>query len=492
MESGIEAHASAAAPGPRTLGHKEKLSIILGILVVMLLAALDQTIVAPAMPTIGRALGNEEYLPWVITAYLLTGTAVAPLYGSIADIHGRRQVIAAAIVIFVAGSVVAALSGNMAMLIAGRAIQGFGGGGLFVLAQTVIGDTVPPRERAAYAGYISAVWAIASIAGPVLGGVFAEHLSWSLIFWINIPLGIGALLALRGPLKKLDFTPRTHRLDYLGAALVLSATAPLMLALTWGGTTYPWSSFVILSLFGLSLALWCLLAVRLAHAAEPLIPIAVLRNGVVAAVTMAVFFGMAASVAIAVYMPIYLQSHLELSVAASGLTLMSYIVGTTLGAAVIGRLVSRLPRYKPLAVGGMLVAALCLSALAMLADTRSLLLVGTLLFVMGAGFGAMFPIGTVSVQNAVDYDNLGIATATLTFMRNLGSAIGVAVIGAVALMSGLPGIREGIGASDHMRDVATAVAFRHIFLAAAAIALIAALCFGAMKELRLRATIQGE
>lgn len=490
METGTTAQLDT--PGAQTLDHKEKISIILGILVVMLLAALDQTIVAPAMPTIGRALGDEEYLPWVISAYLLTGTAVAPLYGSIADIYGRRRVIAAAIVIFIAGSIVAALSANMAVLVAGRAIQGFGGGGLFVLAQTVIGDTVPPRERAAYAGYISAVWAVASIAGPVLGGLFAEHLSWSLIFWINLPLGIAALFVLRGPLRKLRFQPRSHRLDFPSGVLVLLATTPLMLALTWGGTSYSWSSTLILSLFGLSAMVWVALAIRLAHAIEPLIPLSVLRNPVVAMATMAVFFGMAASIAVAVYTPIYLQSHLDLTVAASGLALMAYICGTTLGAAITGKLVSHLPRYKPMAVGGMILAAVCLTLLAVLVETRSLLLVGSLLFFAGMGFGVMFPIGTVSVQNAVEHRNLGIATAMLTFMRNLGSAMGVALIGAVASTSGLPSLRTGETINDLAHSAATAGAFHNIFLVAAAITLVAASCFAATKELRLRATIHGE
>ncbi|HEV2573011.1 MAG TPA: MDR family MFS transporter [Beijerinckiaceae bacterium] len=473
------------------LGRSEKQAIVIGVLVVMLLAAIDQTIVTPAMPTIGSALGDSEYLPWIITAYLLTATASAPLYGKISDSYGRRPVIAAAVVIFLLGSVISALSPTMLILIVGRAVQGLGGGGLLVLAQTVIGDTVPPRERAAYAGYISATWAIASLAGPLLGGFFAERWHWSLIFWVNIPLGIGALFILAGPLKKLAVPTHRHRLDFVGGLLTLAATTTLMLALTWGGGIYPWLSPVILSLLGASFILWLLFVFWLNRVEEPLIPLEVLRNPIVAAATLACFFGMGGSLAIAVYVPIYLQSHLGLSVAASGVALVAYIMGTTVGSAVIGKMVQHVPRYKYLAVGGYALAAVCLTVLALQSTTASLLLTETLLFVAGFGMGSMFPIGTVTVQNAVDYRHLGVATAVLSFMRNLGSALGVAAVGAIALASGLPGLREGVTGNAAV-ELATASAFRDIFLAGAVISALAALCFLALKEIPLRATVRGE
>lgn len=492
MDINARTELTSETSGLEAISQREKLTVILGVLVVMLLAALDQTIVAPALPTIGDALGDNDYLPWVITAYLLTGTAVAPLYGKVADIVGRRKVMATAILIFLFGSTIAALASDMLTLIIGRAVQGLGGGGLFVLAQTVIGDTVPPRERAAYAGYISATWAIASIAGPLLGGVFAQHLSWSLIFWVNIPLGLAALVVLAGPLRKLKMRPRSHKLDFLGGALVLFATTPLMLAMTWGGNTYAWSSGVILSLAALSLILWTALAARLASADEPLIPLEVLRNPVVAAATATMFFATAANVAIAVYMPIYMQAYFGLSVTASGIALIGYIMGTTLGAAVAGKLVSSLPRYKFLGVCGLSLAIVCLTILATLSTTPSLAVAEALLFMAGAGFGTIFPISTVSVQNAVDYHNLGIATATLTFMRNLGSAIGVAVIGAVALASGVPGLRETTLATDVAAPLMAASGFRHIFLAAAAIVLPSLFSIIVMEERPLRTTVGSE
>ena len=482
--------AAAAAVQPGGLAERDKLTIILGVLAVMLLAALDQTIVAPAMPTIGHALGDVEYLPWVITAYLLTGTATAPLYGKIADIYGRRSVIAAAVMIFVAGSVLAALAPTMIVLIIARAVQGLGGGGLFVLAQTVIGDTVPPKERAAYTGYISGTWAIASIAGPLLGGIFAEHLHWSLIFWINLPLGIAALIVLRGPLSKLPKVRRDHRLDFIGGALVLLATTPLMLALTWGGHTYAWSSPTILLLFAGSTALWVLLALRLLNTSEPLIPLEVLANRIVLTAAMGIFFGMAASVAIAVFIPIYFQAHLGLSVADSGFALIVFVIGTTIGAAVTGRNVSRLPRYKFLAIAGLAVAALCFGVLGIYSGGATLVVTEALLGIAGVGFGTIFPIGTVSVQNAVEYRNLGIATAILSFLRTLGSAIGVAAIGAVALASGLPAVGEGTGTVATGSADLIALAFRNVFFAAGVMTLIALAFFLAMPERTLRSTVE--
>jgi len=227
--------------------------IISALMLAMLLAALDQTIVAPALPTIGGALGHAEYLPWIVTAYLLTATAMAPLYGKISDIHGRRPTIYAAILFFLAGSVVSALSANMFMLILGRAIQGVGGGGLFALTQTVIGDLVPPRERASYAAWISGTWAVASVAGPLLGGYFAGHLHWSLIFWINLPLGAFAMVILNNPLKKLSIAARQHRVDAPGAILLIAATSVLLLMLNWGGSTYAWLSAPIAMLAALLL-----------------------------------------------------------------------------------------------------------------------------------------------------------------------------------------------------------------------------------------------
>src|SRR4051794_38725455 len=257
----MDARADPAPPQPLT--HLEIRSIIFGIMLAMLLAALDQTIVATAMPTIGRELGDLEHLPWIVTAYLLASTAVTPLYGKFSDTHGRRVTLLIGIATFLVGSVACALAPTMLILIVARGLQGLGGGGLISLAQTIIADIVAPKERGRYQVYIASVFVASSLLGPVLGGLFAEHLHWSVIFWMNLPLGALAFFMTNAALKRLPRHDRRHRLDLIGAVLLMIATVTLLLALNWGGVRYPWLSLEILGLVALSLLFWVLLAFRL-------------------------------------------------------------------------------------------------------------------------------------------------------------------------------------------------------------------------------------
>ncbi|PZV36082.1 MDR family MFS transporter [Mesorhizobium kowhaii] len=465
------------------LTETEKNAIIAGVLLSMLLAALDQTIVAPAMPTIGHALGHAQYLPWIVTGYLLTATAMAPLYGKISDVYGRRPTVYAAILIFLLGSLVSAMAPNMFVLVVGRAIQGAGGGGLFTLTQTVIGDLVPPRERARYTAWISGTWAVASIAGPLLGGTFAEHLHWSLIFWINIPLGLLAMAIINKPLKKLPIAAKQHRIDGLGALLLVAATALLLLALNWGGSEYPWLSREILGLLAASVVFWAAFALRLLRAAEPLISLEVLSNPVVLTGTSSVFLLQAANIGLAVYLPVYLQSIVGLSVSESGLAMLGLLLGTVAGATISGRMLQHFTHYKRIAMVGVLFAMICLGLLAFVAGNASLLVVEILTICVGLGSGTTFPVATVSVQNAVDRAHLGVATGVLTFLRSLGSALGVAMLGAVALGYGLPLAGEGTLA---IGQVISAAPFEMIFLVAAATLLMALIALGLMPEIPLR------
>ena len=465
------------------LTEAEKNAIIAGVLLSMLLAALDQTIVAPAMPTIGHALGHAQYLPWIVTGYLLTATAMAPLYGKISDVYGRRPTVYAAILIFLLGSLVSALAPNMFVLVVGRAIQGAGGGGLFTLTQTVIGDLVPPRERARYTAWISGTWAVASIAGPLLGGTFAEHLHWSLIFWINIPLGLLAMAIINKPLKKLPIAAKQHRIDGLGALLLVAATALLLLALNWGGSEYPWLSREILGLLAVSAVFWAAFALRLLRAVEPLISLEVLSNPVVLAGTLSVFLLQAANIGLAVYLPVYLQSIVGLSVSSSGLAMLGLLLGTVAGATLSGRLLQHFTHYKRIAMVGVLFSTICLGLLALVAGHASLLVVEILTICIGLGSGTTFPVATVSVQNAVDRSHLGVATGVLTFLRSLGGALGVAMLGAVALGYGLPLAGEGTLA---VGQAISAAPFVMIFLVAAATLIMALLALGLMPEIPLR------
>jgi len=465
------------------LSEKEKNVIIAGVLLSMLLAALDQTIVAPAMPTIGGALGHAEYLPWIVTAYLLTATAIAPLYGKISDVHGRRPTIYGAILIFLAGSLVSAVAPNMLVLIIGRAIQGLGGGGLFALSQTVIGDLVPPLERARYSAWISGTWAVASVAGPLLGGAFAEHLHWSLIFWINIPLGLTAMAIINDPLKKLPVAARRHGIDGWGALLLIAATALLLLALNWGGSLYAWSSPEILGILACSAVFWIGFAVRLPRAAEPLVSLAVLGNPIVLGGTLSIFLVQAANLGLAVYLPVYMQSALGLSVAESGSAMLGLLLGTVGGAMASGYLIPHVRHYKRIALAGSLFGTASLTVLGLVAGEAPLPVVEALTACIGIGAGTAFPVATVSVQNAVDQMHLGVATGVLTFLRSLGGALGVALLGAVALGYGLPLGREGTGSVVH---AASGPGFSMIFFVCAAITIASFVGFLLMPEKKLR------
>ncbi|TPI23095.1 MDR family MFS transporter [Mesorhizobium sp. B4-1-1] len=482
MDQTVENQAMAPKAAP-VMSESEKNAIIGGVLLSMLLAALDQTIVAPALPTIARALGHAEYLPWIVTGYLLTATAMAPLYGKISDVYGRRPVIYAAILVFLLGSLVSALAPNMLVLVIGRAIQGAGGGGLFALAQTVIGDLVPPRERARYAAWISGTWAVASVAGPLLGGVFAEHLHWSLIFWINLPIGFLAMAIINNPLRKLPIAARNHRIDGLGAVLLVIATSLLLLALNWGGSAYPWFSREILGLVACSVVFWAFFALRLLRAAEPLVSLEVLSNPIVLAGTISMFLLQAANIGASVYLPVYLQSVVGLSVSESGTAMLGLLLGTVAGATFSGRTIPRFVHYKRIAMIGVSLAIVSIGVLSAIAEHASLLEVEILTTLIGLGSGTTFPVATVSVQNAVDRAHLGVATGVLTFLRTLGGALGVALLGAVALGYGLPLSAEG--SQTHIQ-LASALPFAMIFVAAGIMLVLALVVLFLMPEKELR------
>ncbi|MDX8528264.1 MDR family MFS transporter [Mesorhizobium sp. MSK_1335] len=482
MDQTVEKQAMAPKAAP-AMSESEKNAIIGGVLLSMLLAALDQTIVAPALPTIARALGHAEYLPWIVTGYLLTATAMAPLYGKISDVYGRRPVIYAAILVFLLGSLVSALAPNMLVLVIGRAIQGAGGGGLFALAQTVIGDLVPPRERARYAAWISGTWAVASVAGPLLGGIFAEHLHWSLIFWINLPIGILAMAIINNPLRKLPIAAKNHRIDGLGAVLLVIATSLLLLALNWGGSAYPWLSREILGLLACSAVFWAFFALRLLKAAEPLISLEVLSNPIVLAGTLSMFLLQAANIGASVYLPVYLQSVVGLSVSESGTAMLGLLLGTVAGATFSGRMIPRFVHYKRIAMIGVSLAIVCIGVLSAIAGNASLLEVEILTTLIGLGSGTTFPVATVSVQNAVDRAHLGVATGVLTFLRTLGGALGVAMLGAVALGYGLPLSAEG--SQTHIQ-LTSALPFVMIFVTAGITLVLALIVLFLMPEKELR------
>jgi EmrB/QacA subfamily drug resistance transporter len=421
--------ASLAQP----LDHAAIRSIVIGIMLAMFLGALDQTIVATALPTIGRELHDVEHLPWVVTAYLLSSTAVTPLYGKLSDIHGRRLMMLISVGLFVLGSLACALAPSMLVLVAARGLQGLGGGGLIALAQTIIADVVSPKERARYQAYIASVFVASSIAGPVLGGVFAQHLHWSMIFWINLPLGVAAYRMTDTTLRRLPRHDRPHRLDLAGAVLIVLATVSFMLALTWGGTRYPWGSAPVLGLFAGAALLTVLFGLRLLTAAEPLLPLSVLLDPVVACGTIAVSFTMGSFIGLSIYVPVYFELARGLSASQSGLALIPLMGGVIVGATAAGRLMARLKHYKRPPIVGLAVAALGTLLLALRAATLPLPALELVLAATGIGLGTLLPVTTVAVQNAVPMHQLGTATGAMGFFRSLGGAIAVAIFGAIVL-----------------------------------------------------------
>ncbi|MFZ0093341.1 MAG: MFS transporter [Pseudolabrys sp.] len=456
-----------ALPWP-ALTHPEIRAIVLGIMLAMFLGALDQTIVATALPTIGRHFGNINDLSWVVTAYLLTGTAVTPLYGKLADIHGRRVLMLAAIGIFVLGSVACALAPSMTALVLARGIQGLGGGGLMALAQTIIADIVSPRERGRYQGYIGAVFAVSSVGGPVLGGFLTEHIDWSLIFWINVPLGLIALGMTSSVLRRVPFHPRKHRLDVIGALLMMSAAIALLFALSWGGRRYEWLSPQIGALLLSSAILWGLFAWRLVSTREPFLPLTVLGNPVVRCATLAGACNMGTLVGMTIFVPLYFEVVLHLSASQSGLALIPLMAATVTFSTITGRLMTHVVHYKRMSLIGLSISILSLAPLAIWPASMPTALVLLLLLIIGAGLGTVFPVSTVCMQNAVSRSQMGIATGAANFFRALFSALVVAVLGAIVL-GGLGGV-AGMSVEMLARTASApelAYAFRFVFLACA-------------------------
>jgi EmrB/QacA subfamily drug resistance transporter len=458
----------------------------------MFLGALDQTIIATALPTIGRDLADVQNLSWVVTAYLLTATAATPLYGKLSDIHGRRAMLLTAIAIFVGASVLCALAPTMGVLIVARALQGIGGGGLLSLAQVIVGDVVLPLERGRYQGYISIVFAIASIGGPVIGGFFAQHLHWSLIFWINLPIGLAAFLMTNRVLKRLPRHERPHRLDVAGAGLMMAATVALLLALTWGGTRFAWASPQIFALLAASALLWALFALRLLTAREPFLPLAVLTNPVVGFGTASVSCVFGTMIGLSIFVPIYFELALGLSASASGLALIPLMGGTVIGSTASGQAMSRFAHYKRAPFVGLAAAFAALVVLAAAPDRLPIAAICTALGVIGLGMGSLFPVTTVSVQNAVLPYQLGTATGAMNFFRQLAGAVIVAAFGAIVLGGAGPAgltletlaAQASGGAGLAQADLAHV--FRWVFAAAAACLGVGLVMLAVMEERPLR------
>jgi EmrB/QacA subfamily drug resistance transporter len=470
-----------APRAPLTPG--EVRTILMSLMLTMFLAALDQTIVATALPTIGRQFHDVSSLSWVITAYLLASTAVAPVFGTLSDIYGRRAMIVTALSLFIAGSVLCALAPSMPVLILARGLQGLGGGGILPIVQTVISDLVTPRERGQYQAYFSGVWVAAGIGGPVIGGVFAEHLHWSMIFWINLPLGLASLALLLPRMGKIPVFHRKRKVDWLGGVLLMAGAVVFMLVLTWGGNRYLWLSPVILAMVGSSLALTLAFVWHARNAEEPFLPLPLMGGTVVPYAMAAGGCAMGAMVGLTVHLPLYYEVVYHLSASEAGLALIPLAAISTGGAAIAGQTMAHARHYKRVAIIGTSCAALAGAAMALTAMPLWVLLV--LLSAFSLGLGTAFPVSVVSIQNSVVRSQVGTATGAMNFFRSLMASFMVAAFSAILLMAlgadiSLSGEHRGPVSSIPVADMITA--FRYVFAAAAALLACAALSFILMEE----------
>jgi EmrB/QacA subfamily drug resistance transporter len=465
------------------LTQSEVRTILMSLMLTMFLAALDQTIVATALPTIGRQFQDVSSLSWVITAYLLASTAVAPVFGTLSDIYGRRAMIITALSLFIAGSVLCGLAPNMPVLILARGLQGLGGGGILPIVQTVIADVVTPRERGQYQAYFSGVWVAAGIGGPIVGGVFAEHLHWSMIFWINVPLGLASLSLLLPKMAKIPVFHRRRKVDWLGGVLLMASAVVFMLVLTWGGNRYLWLSPVIMAMVGAAVGLALAFVWHAGNAEEPFLPLSLMGGTVVPYAMGAGGCAMGAMVGLTVHLPLYYEVVYHLSASEAGLALIPLAAVSTGGAAIAGRTMARARHYKRVAIIGPLCAALAGGALALATLPLWALLV--LLSVLALGLGTVFPITVVSIQNAVARSQVGTVTGAMNFFRALMASFTVAAFSAILLMAlgadiSLGGEHRGPMSSIPVADMITA--FRYVFGAAATLLVVAALCMVLMEE----------
>ncbi|TWP34949.1 MFS transporter [Leekyejoonella antrihumi] len=502
--------ATETTPVASTIPKRRLYAIIGALLLGMLLAALDQTIVATALPTIVGDLGGANHLSWIVTAYLLAVTASTPLWGKLGDMYGRKQFFQAAIVIFLIGSILSGLSQSMLELILFRALQGLGGGGLMIGAQAIIGDVVSPRERGKYQGLFGAVFGVTSVVGPLLGGLLVDGPGWRWVFYINVPVGAIALvvtaIVLPGTLSKVR-----HTIDYLGTILIAATATDLVLLTSLGGTTYAWNSFPIyfMAVLGVVLLAGFILAER--RAAEPVLPLNLFTNKVFAAASAIGFVVGFAMFGAITYLPLFLQVVQGVNPTISGVRMLPMMAGLLMTSIGSGILISKWGRYKVFPVMGTAIMTLGMFLLSHMGVGTSIFMTSVFMFVLGVGLGCVMQVLVIVVQSAVDYKDLGVATAGATFFRSIGGSFGTAVFGAIfaGVITGhlrdalgnvkLPGGAGGSGISPeilaklpaHIKSGvidAYAGSLQTVFLVAVPIGIVAFLLTWILPEIELRAT----
>lgn len=442
-----------------TLGRGRLFSILIGVMLGMLLSALDQTIVGTALPRIVANLGGLNHYAWVVTAYLLASTVSIPIWGKLSDIYGRRTFFILGMVIFLGGSALAGTSQNMTQLIIYRGIQGLGAGAMMPIAMAIIGDLFSPAERGKWQGLIVAVFGLASIVGPTLGGWITDNWGWRWVFYVNMPVGIIAILTAGFVMPKLTIR-RQHIIDYLGVVTLISGTVPLLLAFSWAGTQYDWGSWQIISLFAFSIVMLVIFFLIETRAVEPIISPQLFKNSIFTVSTTAMFLVSAGMFGAILYLPLFVQGVLGNTATDSGLILTPMMLGFMFSSIVGGQLLSRTGRYKLLAMFGFIIAAIGMFMLSRMTPSTSQGEVIRNMIITGLGMGVMMSLFTIVVQNAFPYRQLGEVTASLTFFRSIGSTVGVAVMGTImtnefqnAIQTNIPALVKQMVPADRLAQL---------------------------------------
>ena len=437
MPSSIARIADLPAASPTEVlpnfSHRQIVRVILGIALCILLSALDQTVVVPAVPAIAADLNGFGHLSWIVTAYLLTSTVATPLYGKLSDIYGRRALLLPAIVLFVIASALCGAAQSLVQLILYRGLQGLGGGGLTAMAQASIADVVAPRERGRYQGYMTSMWGIASIAGPIVGGALTDHLSWRWIFWINLPLGVCAYMLSSRALKTLRVRRVAARIDYLGVALLTCAITCLLLVLSWGGTEFPWFSSPVGGMLAAGLVLLGWLVVQERRIADPLLPPRLFSNPVFLNGVGVAFFASLAMFGGTFLLPLYFQLLRGADASQSGLLVIPFLAANVVTSYVGGQATRRLGRTKAVLLAGLVAILLGFVGLAVLGPQAPLVFALLWTIVLGGGIGVCMPATMVAVQNAAERRDVGMATGSTLLLRSMGGAFGSTLVGAVLI-----------------------------------------------------------